>query len=212
MRRRYGLGALQLGFSIIGPKRVSARGQIRGVGEDGEKGLRLVGAQPVATGRGQIGGGHIVHVRLNQQIGRRLAMQGPHSNADKDHIVIGVGEDVLDDLDPPFAVAGCQTIGRGERASGLIHRKKAHRVGRVAPFDDKARLGHDGDTGGLDLGLMDQAVLGLSQHTLGQGEPYLGPVASRAVGRIGRSHALLRRRRPGRGFALGREGGKTCGD
>lgn len=156
----------------------------------------------VEAGRGRLAPvvhAGIGHVRLQQDIGGHAALQRPHGDAQDQGLTVRVGEDLLVDGEAPGLVRRRHAIGgRQGAALGVLVQVVDGEVG-VGAFDRQAAVGHDGQTQLFDLGLVDQAVHGLGQDAVGDGEPDLGHGPGRPavaigavdIGLIGRACAHL---------------------
>ncbi|MNJ54180.1 hypothetical protein D3C77_496110 [compost metagenome] len=155
------------------------------------------------------------HVRLQQDVRRHAALQRPDGDAQDQGLAVRVGEDLFVDGEASGRVGRGHAIGgRQGTALGILVQIVDGEVG-VGPLDRQAAVRDDRQAQLLDLGLVDQAVHGLGQHPVGDGEPHLGHRPGRPavaigavdIGLIGRARAHLGGIGPGRGLAGGAGGG-----
>src|SRR5690606_33745201 len=153
-------------------------------------------------------------VRLKQKVGGDLPPKGADRAAHHQGLTVRVSEDALLDLVAAGLVGGDDPIRRRQRTAVRVRVQIFGAVGGVGSLDRQAVLGDHGEAELLDLGLVDEAVHGLGQHAVGDGEPDARDVAGRAavavlavdVGFVGRASAGLGGVDPGGGVA-GRAGG-----
>ena len=120
-------------------------------------------------------------VRLQQQIGRGLSTQGRDLDPQHQGVAIRIGEEALFDLEPTRPVARRDLIGGRQGAALGVHMQIFGPLGGVGPLDRQAVRRDHRETQGLDLGLVDQAVHGLGQDAVGDGEPDLRHRAGRSA-------------------------------